>query len=695
MNSRSYLLVGLLAFLASCGGSSSGGGSSNPPQPPTNSAPVVNAGADQTVNESTVVELAGGATDANNDPLTYSWTQTSGTTVTLNNSTARIAGFTAPQVSAGAPEDLIFRLSVSDGAGATTSDDTIVTVQEPAASVVLSGLVEYEFPPPNNSNPAKLCNGLDFRASAIMLRPVRGATVQIIDPNSNTLIASTVTAEDGIYSVMLDSNIDVRVRVIAELKRSGSPSWDVEVRNNVVDPLDLNPPPLGSRPKYFLDSSVLNTGDADLSRDLIAGTGNGGTGARAAAPFSVLDTIYEMMQLVVNADPAINMPALDAFWSPDNIRTAGPEGFPDVDTGELGSSFYSGNLNSLFLLGKEGVDTEEFDDHVIAHEWGHYFEDNFSRSDSIGGVHSIGNLLDMRVAFGEGFATALSGMGLDDPIYCDTFGNGGFDIDIEGENGGFAGWFNESSIMKVLYDLWDSDDEGGDAMSIGFGPIYDVMRGPQRTTPAFTSIFSFAEALKAQPNAEAVFIDAQLARESITGPGINLFGVGESNDGPVSPPDVLPVYRDITVGIPLRICSNSQFDAGRTGNKLSEVRYLKLGLLSQSTLTFTVDTANPTTTPSPGFDCVAEIDAHRPPNPPLPANSEVFTHSDPDFLVWRNGQAVAAGLSCQPNQEVTAPTSLSAGTYVVDLTEFRYADTRTNTPGGFPEQTCFDVAITP
>jgi hypothetical protein len=99
--------------------------------------------------------------------------------------------------------------------------------------------------------------------------------------------------------------------------------------------------------------------------------------------------------------------------------------------------------------------------------------------------------------------------------------------------------------------------------------------------------------------------------------------------------------------------------------------------------------------PSPGFDCDVEINAHLPPNPPLPADSEVFTHSDPDFLVWRNGQAVVVGLSCQPNQETTSPTSLSAGTYVIDLTEFRYADTRTNTPGGFPEQTCFDVAITP
>jgi hypothetical protein len=32
--------------------------------------------------------------------------------------------------------------------------------------------------------------------------------------------------------------------------------------------------------------------------------------------------------------------------------------------------------------------TDEYDDHVIIHEWGYCFEDKFSRSDSIGGNHS-------------------------------------------------------------------------------------------------------------------------------------------------------------------------------------------------------------------------------------------------------------------------------------------------------------------
>jgi hypothetical protein len=223
-------------------------------------------------------------------------------------------------------------------------------------------------------------------------------------------------------------------------------------------------------------------------------------------------------------------------------------------------------------------------------------------------------------------------------------------------------------------------------MSIGFAPIFSVMTGAQQTTPAFTSIFSFAEALHALPNAESAFINSQLARENILGSGITRWGDGETNDANGAQ-DVLPIYTDITIGNTLQICSNSQFDSGRAGNKLSEVRYLRLDLQSPRTVTITVDTVNPVTTPTPGFDCVAAINAGEPLDP------EINRHSDPDIAVSRNGQLMIAGYSCQPNQEVTTPTFLSSGTYAIDLTEFRYADENTNTPGGYPEQTCFDVTI--
>jgi hypothetical protein len=670
----------LAAFLlAACSG---GGGEESAPQ---NRAPTANAGNDQTVVELSAVQLAGSGMDPDaGDTVSFSWSQISGTSVTINNATSANADFMAPDVAAGVPEVLDFRLTVTDGAGLSATDNVSITVQEPGAAVTISGNMMYEFPPP-----AAGCDGLNFSPSAIQIRPIRRATVQALDdampPNE---LDSTVTDDSGFYSLTVAASTNVTIRVLAELKQGGSQSWDVEVRNNVVDPADPSPPPLAQRPIYAMDSSPMDSGVLDQTLDLTATTGwdpmsSSYTGPRVAAPFAILDAIYSGMQLISDTDASASFDPLDAYWSPDNTSTDGAGTFDEnVASGEIGTSFYS--ANRLFLLGKDGDDAEEFDDHVIVHEWGHYFEHNFSRSDSIGGAHGVGDLLDMRVAFGEGWATALSGMALNDASYCDTLWFGGnlsgFEIDIESEGGGTAGWFNEISVMKMLYDLWDTNDDvgGADNSSIGFEPIYNVMMGPQASTPAFTSIFTFATELKNISGQDA-FIDALLAEQIIV-TNIDIYGSNETNDGSGSPPDVLPVYEDLVLGNTKSICVNSQFDDGRDGNKLSEHRYLRLNLPAAQQVTFTM-TANPEPSmPTAGFDCTADPDD--------PENHE---HSDPDFTVWQDGVFVWFGLGCEPNTEVTTTnTALPAGDYVIDINEFRHEDE--DSPAGFPEQVCFDFA---
>ncbi|NIP18165.1 MAG: hypothetical protein GWM87_08410, partial [Xanthomonadales bacterium] len=82
-NGRRLSIFAVAMLLFGCGGGGSDGGGSPPPPPPP-AAPVANAGPDQTVQELTVVNLSGSATDANGDPITYSWAQTAGQMVTLN-----------------------------------------------------------------------------------------------------------------------------------------------------------------------------------------------------------------------------------------------------------------------------------------------------------------------------------------------------------------------------------------------------------------------------------------------------------------------------------------------------------------------------------------------------------------------------------------------------------------------------------
>jgi len=232
----------------------------------------------------------------------------------------------------------------------------------------------------------------------------------------------------------------------------------------------------------------------------------------------------------------------------------------------------------------------------------------------------------------------------------------------------------------LIYDLWDTNNDGADTGSLGFRPIYDVLTGTQAVTPAFTSIFSFATELKAQNPGQAALIDGILTEHSITSAGIDIYGGTEANNRGGAA-DVLPVYTTVIPdGSTINICSNSQFDNGRDGNKLSEYRYLILDVNPPSALTFTVENDSPST-PTVGFDCTAD-----------PNDAENHEHSDPDIAIFQNGNFVWGGFGCEPNSEVTTSPVLS-GRYVVDVVEFRYLDDES--PVGFPEQTCFDITITP
>ena len=651
-----------------------------------NSPPTANAGADQTVVEATVVTLDGsGSSDPDGTALTFSWSQTAGPAVTLSDTSAEMPTFSAPDVAPGSPETLSFELTVDDGTD-NAADSVDITVQDSAAPVTISGTISYEFVNPNPN-----CNGLNF--SNIDVRPVRQVTVQLLD-DTGAVIGSTISGDDGSYSFAnVDPLIDVRIRLRAELKRAGSPNWDVEVRDNVDT--SGSPPPLEQRPLYVVDFPLFDTGTVDNNAaNFTATTGWGGsayTGPRAAAPFAVLDAIYSGMQLILTADANASFGPLDAFWSVNNTLTSPT----NIEAGELPASFYTGNPDggnpnpSLFLLGDASVDTEEFDDHVVVHEWGHYFEDNFSRSDSTGGPHFIGETIDARLAFGEGWATGLAAMALDNPIYCDTGiagSNSGFGIDTENENGGPQGFYNEMSVATLLYDLFDTNDEGDDTGSIGFQPIFDVMVNEQRTTPALTTLFSFATELRANlSGADQAVLENLLTAENVELGGLDIWGstqtiVPATTPGGGTVRDVLPIYTDLAAdGTVVSLCTNSDFDNGRDGNNLSEHRYLRIVTTAASTAYNVNAAANPV--PPPTTD--------PPPTPP----DVIRDRSDPDVFIYLDGGLVAFGNSGADDVESFTTQSLPADTYAMALQEFRFSDD--DASSDFPAQVCFDVTMGP
>lgn len=532
------------------------------------------------------------------------------------------------------------------GPGGTGTQTVPVAV---GAAVVVSGLIEFERVPFN----ATAGQGLDIDTPVV--QPARQVVVEAVDPNTGGRFGQATTTDDnGNYSLVVPGNTNMVIRARAEMvKAAAAPTWLIRVLNNTND-----------NALYVMDGAAFNSGTSSSTRNLRALTGWNGTSYvnadRVAAPFAILDSVYSAVQLIASADSATEFPPLDVYWSPTNRPTVTT--FCTQD-GQIGTTFYTNGANALdagnctpsielpggiYVLGdyaNGNGDTDEFDQHVIAHEFGHYVEDNFSRSDSIGGEHVSGDHLDMRVAFGEGWGNAYSGMVLDDPLYRDSFSgvdvDGGFDLETDSPTK--EGWFSEASIGEILWDLFDVGND--DPLALGFAPIYSVMTGAQADTEALTSIFSFAAALKSERPADAAAINALLGAESIS--NSDAFGNNETDaDGS---PSAIPLYIPVTLNTPVTqpICSSATFGVGNNSNKLGNRRYLRLTLANASVVTIVAS----------GFV----------------AGAGTVAATDPDIYVFSAG-LVETSLNVGAT-ETLSQRPFAAGTHIIEVHDFDLAAT--------------------
>jgi lysophospholipase L1-like esterase len=115
----------LMVLIVGCGGGSGGGGDGDT----SNTPPVARAGQDRVASALSSVVLDGSSSsDADGQIVSYSWEQTpnGATPVTLSGAQSPIATFTAPDPDT--REALVFRLTVTDDDGATSSDEVTITV---------------------------------------------------------------------------------------------------------------------------------------------------------------------------------------------------------------------------------------------------------------------------------------------------------------------------------------------------------------------------------------------------------------------------------------------------------------------------------------------------------------------------------------------------------------------------------------
>lgn len=575
---------------------------------------------------------------------------TTGPTVTCTNG-GSFSGdtFTAPRT--GLNTTSICTASAGDAVGNIGTGTLTVTVNQapPSGDVNVTGVITFDRVPFNTAT-----NGLNY--NAISQDPARGITVEAINA-AGTVLQSDVTDVAGAYEFTIAPNTDMRVRAKAEMVQTTGAQWDVQVVDNT-----------SSGALYSIAGSLLNVGTLDTARNLNAGSGWGGNsyiGTRAAAPFAILNPIYDALKKFEAIDSAVVFPAVDFNWSVNNRPTTRTTPI-DYQSGAIRTSSYVKNSafpdGAIFILGDDNSDTDEYDDHVVVHEWGHYFEDKLSRSDSLGGLHSRGERLDPRVALGEGFGNALSGMITDDPFYRDSLGvmqSSGFEIDVERNDNSPEGWFNEGSVQSILYDIYDSVDDGADSLSLGLGPIYGALTSDNyKTQPLFTTIFSVMDEIKNLESGSAAGINALSAGQSISGTGQD--GAGETNNGGTA--TELPVYKTALVnGAAVRVCSS-----GSAAPETNPTLYNKLG--NRDYVKFNVSLA--------GVHTLRMV------------RVSGASSRDPDFVIFKNSAVVAIAESAPSDSEVIS-LNLTPGEHVVDT-----YDLLNVALGGTPGQACYNFNVT-
>ena len=373
--------------------------------------------------------------------------------------------------------------------------------------------------------------GLDYATD--IWKPIRGAFVELWNRATNAPIAHTVTSESGTYSFGgVASGTDVEVRVYAKTDDSATPL--LSVVNNLSTPVKTlmagvetpagqvyrmhskaGPTPVPPGGRLQLDVKA----DTDWRLPPVPGT-PGKYEGRDGAPFAIFDTIYGAESQTRQATPSIVLPPLRIDWSPLNSRTDGVYGKGEID----GTAYVRGTPAVIKLVGADNVDTDEYDEPVLLHEWGHYFIGTQSRSSTTGGSHSAGNRLHPGFAYAEGVASAIAMIFSATPDYYDTGGvnqQEGTPESAEADNpaGGADGFWNEEAMIRVILDLYDGKGPdaslGGasDSVQFGWGPLLRALSGPLKTTPDAVTIYSLVYALRS----DALFAPQQAALTTLLG----------------------------------------------------------------------------------------------------------------------------------------------------------------------------------
>ncbi|MCL1078316.1 hypothetical protein D5R81_10340 [Parashewanella spongiae] len=192
-----------------------------------NTAPVVSAGDDRSVNAGETVSLTASATDAEGDALAYQWRQVNGETVELAQSNSATTSFVAPQTSS----ELTFEVTVTDSFNAMIRAQvniSVIAVENQAPQLTVSAVQDVS----GRSSVTLSANATDPENQALSYQWSQKSgdnvslsnndkdTASFVAPNKTTVLIFEVMVSDTLGAT---STAEVRVNV-TEIVTTSPPS---------------------------------------------------------------------------------------------------------------------------------------------------------------------------------------------------------------------------------------------------------------------------------------------------------------------------------------------------------------------------------------------------------------------------------------------------------------------------------------
>jgi hypothetical protein len=288
--------------------------------------------------------------------------------------------------------------------------------------------------------------GLDL--SRTVMVPIRNARVEIIDRATGKPLSVSETNDEGRFVAAVPDRAGLAIQVLSRLRSS-----EVKVLDNTA----------GNRP-YLIRKDFDDPQDSLLLMDT----------SRVSGAFNILDLIQRANMLVAQADPQLLPPPITIFWSEKNNDVV----LSRFTGGAIKTTFFNLATNTAYVLGDRNTDSDEFDDSVILHEYAHMLAGRFSRDDSPGGAHVLGDVLDPRLAWSEGWANFFSSAVRGTPIFIDSKGPGvvgvRYDLEENSPAGDIRGYWSEASVQGLLWDLFDEAVDDGDSVVFPFSAIWNA-----------------------------------------------------------------------------------------------------------------------------------------------------------------------------------------------------------------------------